>query len=333
MFFQLEQILKPSPTAAPVEQSPAADPYQTLSELFDANLWLERIIAFMPYLFAAIVIFAVFYILSRIVTSVLERATAAAHMDSTARGFLISGIKYALLIFGLLTALRQVGLDLTSVIAGLGIVGLSLGFAAKDVLSNIVAGLFLFWDKPFVTGDLVEINNEYGEVRQITFRTTRLITPQGKMVSIPNSVMINSTIRSLTIYPPLRVDIEITIGVNESIGKARKVMLSVVEGDERFHNEKKPSVIVTELGDYYTKLRFMVWLKESKQHIRVAAELREALKNALDKAEIEMPFETLEVRTRRLRSPQEEAELTQYDATKTVNVPAAQGDIDNLPTK
>ena len=198
-------------------------------------------------------------------------------------------------IFAVITSSGSDRLDITSLIAGLGIAGIALGFAAKDTLSNIVAGIFIFWDKPFYIGDLVEIENEYGEVQNITLRTTRIITPDGRMVSIPNQNIAANKVISYTMFPHLRLDIDVTIGVNEDIENARREMLSIIRGDERFMKEPVPVVLVQELGDYYTKLELRVWLDDTKKHIATRAELREKIKNTLDKAKVEMPFETIEI--------------------------------------
>ena len=143
-------------------------------------------------------------------------------------------LKYTLMVFAVVTALGQIGYDITSLIAGLGIAGIALGFAAKDTLSNIVAGIFIFWDRPFYIGDLVEIEDEYGEVQEITLRTTRIVTPDGRMVSIPNQNIAANKIISYTMFPNLRLDMDVTIGVEEPIEKSRQEMLKIVKGDEDF---------------------------------------------------------------------------------------------------
>ncbi len=178
---------------------------------------------------------------------------------------------------------------------GIGIVGIALGFAAKDTLSNIIAGFFLFWDKPFVIGDLIEVSDEYGEVREITLRSTRILTVDGKLISIPNSVIVNSKVRSYTMSPHLRLDIDVTIAVYEKIAAAREAILAIVHGDERLMTDPPPEVVVITLGDYYTKVELKVWLRDPRIHIPVREELREGIKNALDSAGITMPYETIEL--------------------------------------
>lgn len=268
---------------------------QQLEAYFNPQVIAAKVIILLQNAAIAAVILLAFYILYRVLKAVMSRVIERFALEKTIVSFLMMGLKYTIVIFAVVTTLDQIGLNITSLIAGLGIAGLALGFAAKDTLSNIVAGIFIFWDRPFYIGDLVEIENEYGEVQEITLRTTRIVTPDGIMVSIPNSNIAANKIKSYTMFPNLRLDMDVTIGVNEDIEKARREMLSIIRGDQRFMNEPAPVVLVQELGDYYTKLQLRVWLEETRKHIAVRAELRERIKNALDNAKIEMPFETIEV--------------------------------------
>lgn len=246
----------------------------------------------------AIITLLAFYILYRILKSLLTNVIERFELGKTVVSFLLMALKYTIMIFGVVTALGQIGYDITSLIAGLGIAGIAIGFAAKDTLSNIVAGIFIFWDRPFYIGDLVEIEDEYGEVQEITLRTTRIVTPDGRMVSIPNQNIAANKIISYTMFPNLRLDMDVTIGVEEPIEKSRREMLKIVKGDDRFLDDPAPVVLVQELGDFYTKLQLRVWLKDTKKHISVRGELREKIKDGFDAAGINMPFETIEILNR-----------------------------------
>ncbi len=221
---------------------------ERLYQVFDLNRLAEKAAELAPSLILALLVFVVFYLIYWVVKTIVARIAKHVGLERTVSSFLLIALKYVILIFGAITALQQVGINVTSLIAGLGIIGLSLGFAAKDTLSNIIAGVFLFWDKPFIIGDLIEVSDEYGQVHEITLRTTRIVTPDGKLVSIPNSELINSKIKSYTMYPHLRLDIDVTIGVNEDIGKARDVILGLLQYDNRLLTGPAPAVLVTTLG-------------------------------------------------------------------------------------
>lgn len=268
---------------------------ERLREIFSADRVANWVAHFVPRLVIALVIFAVFYLCYRLLKSVLARVTRRAGVEPTAATFLVMILKYAVLIAGVIMALQELGLDVTTILEGVGIIGIALGFAAKDTLSNIIAGFFLFWDKPFVIGDLIEVSDEYGEVREITLRSTRIVTVDGKLISIPNSVMVNTKVRSYTMSPHLRLDIDVTIGVNEKIADAREAILGIVRADARFLTEPPAEVVVVTLGDYFVKLELKVWLRDPRIHIPVREELREGIKNALDSASIVMPYETIEL--------------------------------------
>ena len=268
---------------------------ERLREIFSADRIGSSIAHFAPRLVIALVIFAFFYLSYRLLRFVLARVTRRAKVEPTAATFLLMTLKYVVLIAGLVMALEELGLDVTTILEGIGIIGIALGFAAKDTLSNIIAGFFLFWDKPFVIGDLIEVSDEYGEVREITLRSTRILTVDGKLISIPNSVIVNSKVRSYTMSPHLRLDIDVTIAVYEKIDDAREAILAIVHGDERFLTDPPPEVVVITLGDYYVKLELKVWLRDPRIHIPVREDLREEIKNALDSAGIIMPYETIEL--------------------------------------
>ena len=120
-----------------------------------------------------------------------ENGFQVANFRLSVRGELDSGtaVKYTVLTVGVVSALGQVGINTGSLLASLGIAGLTIGFAARDALSNIISGIFIFWDRPFVIGDLIEVNSQYGRVDRITLRSTRVVTVDGRMLAIPNAAM------------------------------------------------------------------------------------------------------------------------------------------------
>lgn len=193
-----------------------------------------------------------------------------------------------------MTALDQLGIDTTSILASLGVMGLTIGFAAQNTLSNLISGIFIFWDRPFVIGDLIEVDGEYGRVETITLRSTRLITVDGRMVAIPNAMIANAKVRSYTNFPTLRLDIPITVGVNEPMGKVREVLLALCEG-EQFMTEPAPQVVMKALNDYNVEVELRVWIHDEPTHVKERFQLRERVKEALDAAKVEMPFETIQL--------------------------------------
>jgi small conductance mechanosensitive channel len=274
--------------------------WNQLAEYFDPEILAAKAVLIGTNALKVAVTLLVFYIIYRILKNVISRVISKFEFGRTIENFLLMALKYTVIIFAVVTALDQIGYNIATLIAGLGIAGIAIGFAAKDTLSNVLAGVFIFWDKPFYIGDLVEIEGEYGEVQNITLRTTRIVTPDGRMVSIPNQNIAANKIISYTMFPHLRLDMDVTIGVEEPIEPARQEMLKIIKDDKRFMTDPEPVVLVEELGDFYTKLQLRVWLEDTHRHIPVRAELREKIKNAFDNAKIEMPFEKIEVLNHRM---------------------------------
>ncbi len=268
---------------------------ERLGQLLDPDRIAEWAARVVPDAILGLIVFATFYLFYRSVAWLVARLTRRVGLDRTAASFIAIGLKYLILAIGAMASLQQIGVDVTSLIAGVGIFGLALAFAAKETMANLAAGLTILWDKPFVVGDLMEASGEYGEVRRITLRATRIVTVDGKLLSIPNSILVNSVTKSYTMEPHLRLDIDVSVGVNEDIGKARGVILGIITGDDRFLSVPPPEVLVTKLGDYFVGLQLRAWLDDARVHIRVAAELRERVKNALDGAGIVMPYKTLNI--------------------------------------
>ena len=258
---------------------------------------MAGVLAWMPQGIGALLILLAAWLLWRLVRQAVGLAVQRADLDPTASNFLLTLLKYVILSIGVITALGRLGINTTSILASLGVVGLSLGFAAKDALSNMISGIFIFWDRPFVLGDLIEVGGHYGRVDRITMRSTRVVTPDGRMLAVPNTIVVNSIVASYTNFPHLRLDIPFTVGVEENLARVRSIALSQCPTDGLLVEEPPARVVVTALNDYNVAMELQVWLADEKQHIAVRHLLRERLFEALREAGVDMPFETLALRT------------------------------------
>ncbi len=229
-----------------------------LQEIFDPNELGAYAVDFIANLVIALVVFLVFYVIWHIINRFLRPLLLRGNTDETTISFFETVLKYLVLGLGIIVALDSIGIQTAGIIASLGIAGLTIGFAAKDALSNLIAGLLIFFDRPFVIGDLVEIDGQYGIVEKITLRSTRIVTRDGKMLAVPNIEVINKTVASYTNYPHLRLDVALTISPEEDINRVRKLLLSVVEHDTDYLNEPPPRVVVSEVNDYHGGITGMV---------------------------------------------------------------------------
>jgi small conductance mechanosensitive channel len=187
-------------------------------------------------------------------------------------------------------ALDQLGFNVTSLLAGLGVAGLALGFAAKDTLANFIAGMTILWDRPFRVGDRVEADGEFGQVKKITLRSTRIHTNDNRVVIIPNQNIVNNKIINHTMQASLRKVIVFGIAYEADIGRAREVVIGLLRGDDRVRERPPPEVVVTELADSSVNMALRFWLKNPHLEVPLEFEYLEKVKLALDGAGIRIPY-------------------------------------------
>ena len=269
--------------------------FNRLREEFDPELLSSGAFKLMANLIVGLLTFAAFYLLWFVLDRLVRLFMRHAKVDETTSSFVVTTLKYILLIIGAIQALSAIGINTAALVTSLGIAGLTIGFAARDALSNLISGILIFWDRPFVIGDLVDVGGYYGRVDKITLRSTRIITVDGRMLAVPNTSIVNSTVASYTNFPHLRLDIEVTVAVTEDIGRAREILLTLVRESNAFLQNPAPRVVVSELQDYNVVLQLQVWLDNEREHISRRFELRENVFNELRKAGIEMPYETIRV--------------------------------------
>lgn len=281
---------------------------QRLSQRFGPDAIAAYLSSKLPGVLSAIIVMLVFILLWLAATRLAKLLLTRLEMDRTLVSFIETALRYIILTVGIISALSEIGIDTKALLTSLGVAGLTLGFAAKDTLSNLISGIFIFWDRPFVLGDLVEFGGYYGRVDQITMRSTRLVTVDGKMVAIPNANIVNSPVVSYTNFPHLRIDIEVTVGVEEDLGRLRKIFEQAIADDERFLDTPKAHMVVKTLNDYNVEVQFRVWLENEKDHIPARFELREELFELFRSNGVDMPYETLVVQNSPPASPPETSE-------------------------
>ena len=196
-----------------------------LRDQFDPTTLGQALAGGVANLVVALLIFAAFYLVWALVSRVLAATMRRTHTDATTASFALTTTKFVLLTLGAVQALSAVGINTAALLTSLGVAGLTLGFAARDALSNLISGVLIFWDRPFVIGDLVEVQDNYGRVDRITLRSTRIVTVDGRMLAVPNSTIINTTVASYTNFPHLRLDIAVGIAVDEDIDRVRSLLL------------------------------------------------------------------------------------------------------------
>jgi small-conductance mechanosensitive channel len=229
----------------------------------------------------------------------LGNATSRAGLDPSLVQLLrnVAGVVIAAL--AVVTVMDQFGVDVLGVVTALGVVGIAVGFAAQDTLSNFISGVTLLVERPFQIGDWVELAGKVGRVDRISLRTTRVVTRDNVHSSIPNAKVASAEIVNLSAGGPLRLRIPVGIAYKESARAAREVLMPVLGRHPQVLHDPPhvPSVLVEELGASSVNLVMRAWIGPETIEVEpvVSASLLESAKEALDAAGIQIPFPHLQL--------------------------------------
>jgi small-conductance mechanosensitive channel len=202
-----------------------------------------------------------------------------------------------ILAVAILLALDALGINVVPFVAGAGIAGIAIGFAAKDTLSNLIAGILLIIDRPFEVGDRIEVwsapknSATWGDVIDIGLRATKIRTTDNIVIIIPNNeIMMRDIINYTTISTNIRVRIPIGVSYDTDISTAKSAILEVAKTAEWIQKDPPPIVVVRQFGESSVDLELRVWIKEARRRMDVISFMTDNIKEVFDKEGIEIPY-------------------------------------------
>lgn len=200
-------------------------------------------------------------------------------------------------LVGLYLVFHQFGVDLLPILGGLGVVGLAVGFAAQDILANLISGITLLLDRPFRIGDWIRTEEHEGQVTRLTLRTTHLRTRDNEDVSIPNKEVAGAVVENLTVGGSLRLNVKVGLAYREHVERARQLLLPVLSAFPGVLADPAPQVLVEELEESRVRLllRFWIGVEGVQSYPVTRMKVLEAAKEALQAAGLEVPFPRVQV--------------------------------------
>ncbi len=233
--------------------------------------------------------------LVRLVRHLLVKALKKSRVEDGAVHFIDSFVKFGLYFLLIIMIASWMGVDAASIIAILGSASVAVGLAVQGSLSNLAGGVLLLVLKPFVAGDYIKdgLGND-GTVESIDIFYTHLVTPDNKVVVLPNGTLANGTITNFTRCKERRIDILVGIAYEEDIRQARRVIEEVLLEDAEVIKERDMNVFVDSLGESGVNLNVRCWVLQ-EEFWPAKWRLTEQIKYALDKAEIKIPYPQIDV--------------------------------------
>ncbi|MEL6451519.1 MAG: mechanosensitive ion channel domain-containing protein [Pseudomonadota bacterium] len=214
-----------------------------------------------------------------------------AHLDDTLFNFLGSLVRYTVLGFTFLVVLNTFGVQTTSVVAAVGAAGLAIGLALQGTLSNVAAGVMLILFRPLKIGDFVSVAGKMGTVKDVTLNFTELADLSNVQVIIPNSEVWGNVIDNYSVYPKRRAEWTFGVGYGVNLKQAEDVIRDTIMADDRSHSDPAPFIQVNNLGDSSVDFLVRVWC-DSAEYFQYQADMKRAVKEALDSAGLDIPFPT-----------------------------------------
>ncbi len=256
--------------------------------------WVDGATRLLPNVVVAIIVLALFYGIAlwsaRLVRNHFHRR-ARRDLGNLLGGF----VKAGLLLLGFLLAATIVipSLKPGDLIAGLGVSSVAIGFAFKDILQNWLAGLLILLRQPFEINDQIEVEGHEGTVERIETRATIIKTYDGQRVVIPNSEIYTNAVLVKTAHEKRRSQYDVGIGYGDGIGEACTVIKEALAKVPEVENDPAPEALPWDLAASWVTIRARWWTQSRRADVvKVKAAAIQAIKEALDAAHIDLPYET-----------------------------------------
>lgn len=263
-----------------------------------AQSWIsnnqELIIHYAVNITAAILTLVVGFIAVGILTGGVHSVMKKRNVDNTISEFVTSLIKYGLLAFVIIAALGRVGVQTASFIAIIGAAGLAVGLALQGSLSNFAAGVLLIGFRFFRAGDYVEAGGTAGTVHSVQIFTTILMTPDNRMIVVPNSKILNDNIINYSREKTRRLDLVIGVSYSADLKLTKEVLTRIINEDPRVLKEPECRIAVSNLGASSVDFIVRPWV-EADDYWALKFDLLEKIKNELDANNIGIPFPQMDI--------------------------------------
>jgi small conductance mechanosensitive channel len=289
---------------APAEDQPIFREIETpeLSELTDPNTVLELVraafaelagdlLARLPLILVALLAFALFLLLVRLIMGGVNRGMRRADLDFSVRRLVSNLLRLLLLLLVVLLALSIAGVEIGAMLAALGLIGLGVALALQNILENLISGVLILIRKPYDRGEIVIVDGLEGYVDDVDLRVTTIQAYDGTVTLVPNADIYRNQITNLSRRGKRRTTIHVGIDYRDDQERARQLLLDTVIGLEEVLDDPEPAVFLTGLGDSSVDFEVRVWFDVSTHGVPTMQDLcYRACKAALDANGFTIPW-------------------------------------------
>ncbi|MAH33598.1 mechanosensitive ion channel protein MscS [archaeon] len=245
---------------------------------------------YIPKLISIAVTLVIGYIIIKVLVRIIEKFFGRINFDRSAETFVENLVKVILWIILIIIILSNLGVNVSGLIAGLGIMGFIVGFALKDTLGNLASGVFILFHKPFKVGDWVKIGDVVGGVERVGISACTLKSPDNVKITIPNSKIWGDVIQNFHGNPTRKLfNLEVGISYDSNIDKAIRIINDILKKDKRVLKDPAPQIVVRSLGDNSVNIAVRPTMKK-EDYWDVYFDTIKKVKEEFDKNKITIPF-------------------------------------------
>ncbi len=256
--------------------------------------WMQAIILMLPNLLIALVILTVTYYVAKLARRFIVRFLPRLSPSVTLNNLVATIAHVGVLLIGIFFTLEVLSLDktVTSLLAGVGIIGLALGFAFQDIAANFISGIIIAIQRPFTVGDVIQTESYFGTIESINLRTLDLRQVTGELVRVPNRKVFESSVINFTVTTQRRVDVECGVTYDSDLEQVRDVVLECMQGFPDMLTNRPLEVMFTGFGDSSINFTLRFWIPYRRQvdYVGAKSEAIMRIKRAFDEAGIVIPF-------------------------------------------
>ena len=257
------------------------------------------LIVMLPNILLAVIVFTIFFVAARALKSAVRRLTRR-HRQARSLGLVLGRLSQGIIILvGLFVALSIVipSFKAGDLVQLLGISGVAIGFAFRDILQNFLAGILILLTEPFEINDQIVFKNFEGTVENIQTRATTIRTYDGRRIVIPNSELFTNAVTVNTAFENRRLEYDVGIGYGDNIDQAKELMLEAVYSVDEVLKEPSPDVLVMELAESTVNIRVRWWINPPRRADALDSrdKVLTAIKKKLTANGIDLPFPTQQI--------------------------------------
>lgn len=267
--------------------------FDTIKSMYFDSL-PEKLYELLPHLLWSVVIVVIGFWIGNFAGKLVVKILVKRNVDKSVHHFLSKSTSVFIKVVFVFMALSNLGFDISSFVTALGAAGITAGLGLKDSISQFASGIQILFNKPFNSGDFVEIDGLTGTVEDIRFMNTSLITVDNKKIIIPNNHITANDLINYSSQETRRIDLVYSISYNQDILKAKDVLMRTACENPYVLKAPAPYVGVNEHGSHGINLVCQIWCS-CKDYWDAFFSMQETVKNAFDENGIEIPYEQLDV--------------------------------------